>query len=298
MSRIIDQDRVAFDGPDTLTPVLGMVGWARFRRAAPGNLGPHIHRNMYELCLIVRGTVEWWAGEEVWEVGPGSMYVTFPGERHGGVGAVMNPCELYWAQVRVSGSCALAGMSVGETRRLAGEMTRLRPRVFPAEAGVEAVFAGLLGEHRVPDRFSGAVARGAVSELLVRTLRSAGTECRRQDERGQRVSPPVARAVAMIEAEPGYRLTVAGLAERLGLSEVRLRELFVRDLGCSPKPYLTRRRIQAARSLLRDGWPVTRVAMRLGFSSSQHMATAFGRSVGLTPTAYAMMARSASAAWR
>ncbi|MGH7146022.1 MAG: helix-turn-helix transcriptional regulator, partial [Planctomycetota bacterium] len=98
---------------------------------------------------------------------------------------------------------------------------------------------------------------------------------------------PLLRALAALEAAPERTWPVGELAARAGIGRSRLHLLFERHLGQSPAACALRLRLRAAQAALRDtAEPVTALALRLGFSSSQHFATAFRTQFGLTPTAY------------
>ena len=276
--------RVVFLHGQTLLPELDMIGWDRFRRAVPGHLGPHTHRGCFELCLIRSGTVDWWAGGEVWEVTAGQLYVTFPGEAHGGVGTVMNPCELYWLQVHVPERGRLPGLSAAETATLHARLAALRPRCFDASDAVEPHFAALLREHVGRDEFSVPTARAALHQLLAAVVRDNAAA---RTAHADRTSEAVAHALRLIARDSRYE--VATLADAVWLSGSQFRHRFGREVGVAPAQFLLRRRIRAAKHALRTGQRVTDLAMRLGFSSSQHFATMFRRQAGMTPRQYARL---------
>jgi AraC-like DNA-binding protein len=71
------------------------------------------------------------------------------------------------------------------------------------------------------------------------------------------------------------------------VSEVHLRTLFRKHLGCSPKVYLTRERLAYARSLLESGfYPVEECARRAGFGDPKNFATVMKRETGRPPSAW------------
>lgn len=60
-----------------------------------------------------------------------------------------------------------------------------------------------------------------------------------------------------------------------------------RAMGCSPKQYQIRARLEEACRLLRETHlPVTDIAMELGFCTNQHFATQFLAHTGKSPSAY------------
>lgn len=79
--------------------------------------------------------------------------------------------------------------------------------------------------------------------------------------------------------------SVAGLAERIGVSDRHLRRLFEIHFGVSPLQYLQTRRLHAARQLLTDTrLPIGEVAAASGFGSLRRFNAAFLAHYRMTPT--------------
>ncbi len=77
------------------------------------------------------------------------------------------------------------------------------------------------------------------------------------------------------------------LADKLGISEVYLRKLFLANLGSTPKQYILDLRIKKAKQLLTDSNDtVTSISEKCGFSSLYHFCRIFKEKTGLTPLAY------------
>ncbi|MEI8195119.1 MAG: AraC family transcriptional regulator [Phycisphaerae bacterium] len=275
------QNRETYMEGDCLLPEIEMLGWSRFREAAHA-LHEHRHPGAFEICFIVRGRVDWWAGNKVYEVGPGDVYVTQPDEPHGGVNALMHPCELYWVLVRVSSS---RGESLW--RNIIQGLRQIERRLFRGGTAVPEIFERLMEEHRRRGPDSGAVSRVWLEGLLLEVLRShAAADVRRQgDSLGQTV--PIQRAVRWMvdHVEESYRLEQLAQVAGRGLSQFHSR--FQTETGYTPGELRTRFRVERAKLLLREQrLPVTQIAQRLGFSTSQYFATTFRKYTGLTPREY------------
>jgi AraC-like DNA-binding protein len=90
-------------------------------------------------------------------------------------------------------------------------------------------------------------------------------------------------------AEP---LDLAMLATTAGYSRYHFVRLFKETYGETPGRYLTRRRIERARELLRSvNLTVTEICMMVGFSSLGTFCTRFKEEVGMTPTEFRAQAR-------
>lgn len=101
----------------------------------------------------------------------------------------------------------------------------------------------------------------------------------------------LAAALDFIEANLAEKVTLADLANAVGLTERHFCEAFRRSTGMPPYKYLTARRIERAKRLLAGDSPLAEVALDCGFGSQQHFTTAFRQAVGTTPGALRAVTR-------
>jgi AraC-like DNA-binding protein len=94
----------------------------------------------------------------------------------------------------------------------------------------------------------------------------------------------IARALALIHAEPSRAWTLDELARTVALSRSALAERFLRQVGQPPMRYLTRWRLELAARALRSGAEaIVRVAERAGYDSGAAFSRAFQREFGMPP---------------
>ncbi|UJW32009.1 DJ-1/PfpI family protein [Saccharothrix sp. AJ9571] len=149
-------------------------------------------------------------------------------------------------------------------------------------AGIDLALALVEEDH-------GADAARTVARNLVVFLRRPGGQS--QFSVWGELPPPRAPALRAVldavVADPAADHTLAGMAARAMLSERHLARLFQRDLGITAGQYVTRVRVQAARTLLESGDAgVETVARRCGFGSDETLRRVFLQVLGITPTAY------------
>ena len=85
-------------------------------------------------------------------------------------------------------------------------------------------------------------------------------------------------------AEP---ISLATLAELVGLSTYHFCRAFKQSFGMPPHRYHTRRRIERAKALLaKPALSVTEIGMTVGFSETSSFTAAFRKATGFTPSAY------------
>jgi AraC-like DNA-binding protein len=85
-------------------------------------------------------------------------------------------------------------------------------------------------------------------------------------------------------------VTSAELEAITGMSRYALARHFRACLGTSPYRYLTMRRLDRARAMIRAGVPLVDAALRCGFADQSHMTRQFKRAYGLSPGRFAALA--------
>jgi AraC-like DNA-binding protein len=95
------------------------------------------------------------------------------------------------------------------------------------------------------------------------------------------------RAKDLIDARYRDPLDVAALARAARLSQAHFSREFRRAFGETPHQYLLTRRLERAAALLRStDRAVADICFTVGLSSVGSFTTSFGKTYGLTPTAY------------
>jgi AraC family transcriptional regulator len=97
----------------------------------------------------------------------------------------------------------------------------------------------------------------------------------------------VRRAVEHIEAHLGEDLTLCDIARELAMSPGHFAHAFRQTVGIPPHQYVVNRRIERAKSLLRDSdMPISHIAQRIGCSNPSCFSFLFRRATGVTPGGY------------
>jgi AraC family transcriptional regulator, regulatory protein of adaptative response / methylated-DNA-[protein]-cysteine methyltransferase len=96
----------------------------------------------------------------------------------------------------------------------------------------------------------------------------------------------VARATAWLDTHIEERVTLPRLAAALGVSPGHVQRTFTRVTGVSPRAYAAARRLELAKTRLRDGADVTSALHASGYGSSSRFYAQARASLGMTPTSY------------
>jgi len=282
MSRSSSTTRIfeVYEGRDTLLKPLKLIGLAHLSDALPEGRQPHKHPRLLEICYLLRGTVEWCVGDQVYRLKRDDLFVTQPGEEHGGVDDTMHRCELYWMHV---------GLPLGrseEDQQLSSGLSMLTSHLCSGSASTLGAIERLIEEHRHPRPFATMSARCALREVLIGVLRDfeAFTSA---NVAGCDWSVATQKAVACIEADLSAPHTLMSLAQEASVSERHLSQRFDAEVGMTPVDYVTHLRVEHAKEMLsQTSHSITEIALSLGFSSSQYFATIFRRLSGHSPMAY------------
>jgi len=188
------------------------------------------------------------------------------------------------------GDCCLAfGYAPDYFERLAADAgVRGRPRLRAVRVPPVRVLAPLVAETCAAwFGHGGRAAHGWWEDLVVRlaaaTVRHAAQPTRRprspvNAERG------IARAIMLVERDPGAALTLRRLAGEATLSPYHFLRTFARVTGLTPHQYLMRARLRAAAlKLAAHDAPVIDIALDCGFRDVSNFNRAFRAEFGGTP---------------
>lgn len=262
----------------------GVLQLGRYNQTvAHAALDDHRHDGALEVCLLLRGRQTYVVGDHRYEMRGGDVFVTFPGEVHSTGRRPQEKGVLYWLIVALSGG----GLPGPGGAALAEALRRLPRRHFPGDRRMQEHCDAIMRlELGPPSRLRAAQVWHHVEGLLLQVVERA-----RCDDAGRRPATlePVLDYIAQRLDQP---IRLAELARRSGFSLPRFKALFKAEQGVPPGEYVLRARVARAERLLRESdLPVTEIALRLGFSSSQYFATVVRRFTRLTPSAVRAAAR-------
>lgn len=262
-------------------PLVLEGGIVRSRSAL--RLTPHWHGG-YELHHVATGRLRFQTadGEDL-RVRGGEICLTRPGLRHWGRDGGQEPGDLLWLVLRPGDPAALRHAPFDAEGLAACEGVLMGMRgVRPATAALARLhgeLAGLLADEGEGPLYRARL-RALVGQVVLEFLASAAGAGRGPEAADRE---RIDQALALMRQRLADPPAVGELARRAGLSSSRFHALFRAVTGQTPADALRRERIEAAAEALRSDTTVQEVARRLGFSSPQHLATAFRRQYGCSP---------------
>jgi AraC-like DNA-binding protein len=101
------------------------------------------------------------------------------------------------------------------------------------------------------------------------------------------VPKAIRKAIQLIDEHYHEALTLDAVAGHAGISRYHFSRIFKSCTGCSFKNYLNRRRIEAAKHLIRsEGLNASEAAFRVGFGDLSHFSRWFKRLEGVPPSVF------------
>ena len=260
-----------------------LFAFGNFGAVRPGAM-LHVHSGHVEVCLCLKGNVRYEADGMVYPVLPGHVFISRPDEPHR---RCDNPkgMMLYRILFRMpkEGERFL-GLAVGECAYIARALEKIPFRVFHATDRLRAAFVRLFAvfDAKAVDRTVHRLEmRNAALELLLALVEAPYAP---HPARG-RPTAKVKEIARRIAGHPENEYPVAALAAEAAISSFAFTEAFKRETGLTPHAYLVDQRVRRAADDLRKGRvSISFVSDKWCFSSPQHMAAAFRRVLGLTPS--------------
>jgi len=267
------------------------VGWQEW--------GVHPHRNEgVELCFLESGQTVFGLGCRQYDLGPGSLSICRPWQRHRLGDPRIGPSRLHWAIIDVGVRRPRQNwvwpswviLSKEDRDELTQLLRNNRRPVVSSSADVKHCFSEISRAMKSPQPSRFSLIAVHLNHLLLSILELLRTG-RTANEAVVRRRDTVRAFLTRLATDPealSEPWTLEQMADRCGLRTTAFVKYCHDATNESPINYLVQARVNHAAALLR-GDPersITDIALACGFASSQYFATAFRRFHGCTPTAY------------
>lgn len=259
-------------------PMLGMYSYSHARPDLP----VHRHLGGWEICYLERGNQAFEVRRKPYRLRGGDVFVTFPDEPHSTGGSPSEPGVMYWLNLlRPDPAVGLLELPPMESATLVRSLMQLPQRHFRASQATKTLFKEVF---RWYDTRQALHRTTRIRTALLRLLLEVIDASQRQAK--SPASERIGQVIRRIQQSPGQDFAVDELARHAGLSVSHFKRRFKAETGLSPRQFILRDKVEAAKRKLQEGRSVTDVALDLGFVSSQYFATVFRRITGTTPSAF------------
>lgn len=149
--------------------------------------------------------------------------------------------------------------------------------------------------HLVRESFGKQLAQDVAEQFIYPRIRDEEEQQRTAVQNRYAVaSPRLAQVIEMMEATLDEPVPLLELAARAGISTRQIERLFKDQMGIGPSMFYLKRRLERARTMLRQTLqPIREVAVECGFGSTAHFSHAYKKAFGIPPTRERANARDA-----
>ncbi|WP_152364972.1 helix-turn-helix transcriptional regulator [Microlunatus speluncae] len=239
----------------------------------------------WEFYLQLHGVTRWRADNRTWTVRPGDLLGVAPDTVHA-------MAEHPGANIHFTYAAFDPARSLERQPELRPLWTVPEPVVHLRDAArLVDPFAQLINEVTTAQQQLGTGLSLALDRIVLELTRRL---VRSGPVRTIGCHPAVQEVQHLLDREYAHNWPLRTLAARVGLAPNYLAALFSAELGRGPHEYQTDRKLNRARQLLTTSdLTITAIAIEVGFSSGQHLARTFRRSIGLSPSEFRATSQSA-----
>lgn len=258
-------------------------------------LSPHKNRGM-EITFIEKGMLEWMVEGVPEKVESGSVFFTLPWQVHGSlhpkepdniVWHILFHLETDYPRPRKNFRFPeKLGFSPSEMKILSAAFAGSSRHGFRATPALRRLMPELIRELQSTHDLRQAHSISLLRALLIELKRIVTGEAVNEETHSWS-EKKVRTLISELSANCDHRWTLKEMAEQCGIRRTQLNTVFQKLTGCTPMEYLSRLRMERAKTLLREtDMKIIDIAFECGFSSSQYFANTFKHAAGLTPSEY------------
>jgi len=269
-----------FDLKDYGFPEIPVFGAYKTEKAF-GALNIHAH-DAFEICFLVAGRQNYTIDGRDFLLKSNDIFMTKPGECHSSGKQPQEKGILFWLNVKpLKDGEAFLGLSSDFGKALFYSLNAIRKRHFAGSKEIKTAFTNAHTELLTrPNVLTRVKISNAIVTILLELIKCAAKTKKPDEEAGD-----MNRVILYINEHLEEPLRVPELAIHMKLSESWFKARFKNETGLSPAEYILRLRVKKAKEFLSKGkGNVTEAAMKFGFASSQHFATAFKKYMNTTPS--------------
>ncbi len=222
------------------------------------------------IYVPVRGRIEWLSAGGSWRVEPGQAVFVGAGQAHG-ARSLDEQIEVVSIHANIRLGAALPDQPIFN------EMVQQIPSPDYWHRQLELLVSLREDKHFVPRQ----------REILRQFLMDIALNGAKLGMHKRHIDPRVEQAVELIREHLASPTVLDEVARRVKLSASRLRTLFSRELGVSPKAYHRNVRLQEVVRLLGERrMSLKEIAARLGYTDTHHLGKDFKTAYGMSPNQF------------
>lgn len=249
----------------------------------------HLHRSI-ELMICRRGSVVIPIQGEAHTITAGEYLVVFPDIPHGNdvpdTGAEVLQTHFHSQSFLPAQNKA---MELADSP-FSVELSLAHRKFFRAKSSpqLEACVEGIRAELLAQREYESELLRLYLAQLGLLISRDLVEQSEQSGNKGLYENPYLVSAVLYINERYMDKLSVNDVAQEVGVSSRYLARLFQENLNLGVSTYITYVRISKSIDYkhMNPQYPLTNLALDMGFASQQHFSTVFKEKMGVSPKKY------------
>lgn len=258
-----------------LCPNSGLaVTWCGWQQCDPNHhYGPMFYKD-YAITFVLNGSGKYTIDGKTFVIEQGNGFVIFPGVSTYYIADEDHPWEYIFAMFHGSDVPTLLN-SMG--------ISREKPTF---SYHLDREFLSRLEEMRTAGRCTTDLGYDVIG-CFYRCIAPLVENNLRKTAKKSPIEQHIAKAVAYMEANYPYNISVSDVVEYIGIDRTYFFRLFKKELGCGAQEWLIRLRLgHAVEMLLNTNYSITEIACSVGFYDVSHFVKTFKKYYGCSPTEY------------
>ncbi len=269
-------------------PGLGNFAYWNMAHATPPTPHHH-HSDIVEIHCLVKGKRLSVVGEETFTVTGNEMFATFPYEPHHNGSYNLSPCTFFGLQINIKDPGHILGLNREYSLAIHRILTNIDHRHLRFTSSDQLLLKQAFDN--ISDGDPDALMLG-VQYLSCFLFKIPEFIPVREEEEKKIQDPNIKRVLEHIENSYKESLLLKELAAISGYSLSRFKIKFKEEVGLTPANYITFKKLEYAKQLLRTTeLPVTQIALDAGFSSSNYFSTVLRNQSSYSPSEYRRISR-------
>ena len=262
----------------------------KFTNIKPDSLGPHYNDGI-EICFVTQGTYRWRVEGRDFSLLPGDAFVTSPWQQHGSPDKVLDIGILSWLIVKPKNFSVLKSLNLGSWSKLDKKLQRAIGKLISTNQHPvlhNATEIGFLMRKINNELTSNSLGSEVKVRLLLDDmLIEVGRAIQRQYHKQETDQAFTKKLAIYLQETFNKKTTVSDWAAYFAMSPTSFNTKVLQLTGFSPARYKLHLQVERAKEHLNQTQlNITEIAFQCGFSSSQHLATAFRQYTGKTAKAF------------
>lgn len=227
---------------------------------------------------MIKGSQKYYINDKTYDVTGGDVFTSFENQLHGTKESPQDVNEIIWFKINMNFQSGFLGLSDEFGMVLYRKLELIKENTIRTDEENIKLIKQCFELFSSSNRVDIAMGQSLFVTFLNRLIRYNSNETT--------LSNGIEDAINYINENIYEDLEIRELSEISGLSESRFKHKFKKEVGITPRDYINKQKIREAKILLKGSENITKIAIKLGFDTSNYFSVVFKRYTSYTPSEY------------